>query len=175
MRRFKTGTVEKIREIAVFITLAVFVIAQAVMLILASVGVVNQVTFQFVLLITASILMVVWNVSATVIYFENTGSPYISKDHWRRMRKLIIVIVVWNVTFVIKFIATFFGQQLATGGLITKPDAGFWGAIYVATFVIITEVLPLFMVIDGSFVKIFSGEAIEESHASQSLLFVSEQ
>lgn len=69
MRRFKTGTVEKIREIAVFITLAVFVIAQAVMLILASVGVVNQVTFQFVLLITASILMVVWNVSATVIYF----------------------------------------------------------------------------------------------------------
>lgn len=45
MRRFKGGGIEKVRAIVVFSLLAVFVVVQAVMLILATAGVINQTSF----------------------------------------------------------------------------------------------------------------------------------
>jgi hypothetical protein len=42
-----------------------------------------------------------------------------------------------------------------------KGEDDFWQAAYLAIFSLITEVIPVFIVVDGSFVKIFSAEHLE--------------
>lgn len=66
---------------------------------------------------------------------------------------------VWSVAFAIKFTASFFGDELYQ--LNVHKDNDFWQAAYLAVFTLITEILPVFLVVDGSFVKIFSAEHLE--------------
>lgn len=103
--------------------------------------------------------MIVLNVSQIVIYCNLTGSPYKSYELYQKVRKIGIVCAVWGVAFVIKFTASFFGDELYD--LNVNKDDDFWQAAYLAVFTLITEIVPVFAVIDGSFVKIFSAEHLE--------------
>jgi len=69
------------------------------------------------------------------------------------------VCVVWTLAFAVKFVASFFGDNIYS--LNVTKDTGFLGAAYLALFTMITEIFPLFLVVDGSFVKVFSGEHLE--------------
>jgi hypothetical protein len=75
------------------------------------------------------------------------------------VRKLAIVCVVWTIAFAVKFVASFFGDNIYS--LNVTKDTGFLGAAYLALFTMITEIFPLFLVVDGSFIKVFSGEHLE--------------
>jgi hypothetical protein len=51
-----------------------------------------------------------------------------------------------------------------------NSENDFWSAAYLAVFTLITEILPVFLVVDGSFVKIFSAEHLETSLDDESAL-----
>lgn len=102
------------------------------------------------------------------MYFNLTGSPYKSQEHYRKVRKIGIVGGIWSVAFAIKFTASFFGDDIYN--INPNSDNDFWSAAYLAVFTLITEILPIFLVVDGSFVKIFSAEHLETSLDESALL-----
>jgi hypothetical protein len=159
MRRFKVDSVEKIRVTVVFGTVAVFVAGQVIMMALAVFKIIDLLTFQLMLASSSVFLILVWNVSTFVIYSQLTGSPYKSQDHWRKVRKLIVVCTVWTFAFFIKFTAVFLGMSMYNFNVKTSND--FWSACFFAVFTLVTETIPLFLVVDGSFAKIFTGEHLE--------------
>lgn len=57
-------------------------------------------------------LMVFLNVYALVNYCRNAGNPYLSEKNKKYVRRYKIVIVVWNLAFVIKFFMTSFGVTI---------------------------------------------------------------
>lgn len=67
---------EKLRATVVFSVMALFVVGQAACLVTAALGILKIKAFQIMLVASSSVLMVVWNVSAAVIYFSLGGSPY---------------------------------------------------------------------------------------------------
>lgn len=120
------------------------------------------------LVASSSVLIIVWNISTAVIYFSLAGSPYKSDDHYRKTRKVWIIAAVWTVAFAIKFTSSFFGDKFYD--LNINNESNFGSAAFLAGFVLITEILPLFLVVDGNFVKVFSCEHIEQEADDTSLL-----
>lgn len=112
MRRFKPDKVEKVREVVVFTAVACFIVSQVAVLAFAAIEQVSLATFQLELCVCSVFIILVLNVSQVVIYFNLTGSPYKSLDYFRKVRKIGIVAAVWSVAFAIKFLASFFGDEL---------------------------------------------------------------
>jgi hypothetical protein len=69
----------------------------------------------------------------------------------------------------IKFVAVLFGLKLFQ--LNFKGSDDFWQACYLALFSIVTEIIPLILVIDGHFVRIMSGDHLQaDTTNAESLL-----
>lgn len=114
-------------------------------------------TFQLELCISACFIILVLNVSQIILYFTLTGSPYKKPEYFRIVRRIGVVCSVWTVAFIIKFTASFFGDefyQLDVG----NQASDFWQACYLAFFTIVTEILPIYLVIDSRFVEHFSAD-----------------
>ena len=159
---------EKLRATIVFIVMATFVVGQIVCMTLATLGILGLVAFQIMLVTSSSVLMVVWIISSAVIYFQLAGTPYKSDDHYRKARWLGYICAGWTVAFAIKFTACFLGDNIYD--IKVNKESGFLAAAYFAGYALITEILPLFLVVDGNFVKIFSCEHLEDSNQDTSLL-----
>lgn len=72
-----------------------------------------------------------------------------------------MVCIVWTFAFFIKFCAVFLGMKLYNFNVKTTND--FWSACGFAVFTLVTETIPLFLVVDGSFAKMFTGDHLEQT------------
>jgi hypothetical protein len=154
-RRFQTDKVELVREIIVFVTIGIFVALQTVVMALAVDSKVSINTFQIELTVTSSVIIFVLNLSQIIIYFNLAGSPYKNKEYYKKIKHLYLVALIWTVAFIIKFVASFFGADVYNLD-ITGDGSNFWAACFLAIFTALTEILPLVLIINSNFVKIFS-------------------
>ena len=159
MRRFKKDNVELVKRVVLFSTVGIVTLIDAGYLVAASYAKVSFWNFQLELSISTLVLVVVLNTGQLVTYCSLTGSPYKPYEDYRKVRRIGIACGVWSVAFFIKFTAALLGDKFYE--LSYSNGGDFWSACYLALFTIITEIIPLFMVIDGHFVRIMTGDHLE--------------
>ena len=112
MKRFENEKVQRWFATAVYIYVAVFVIAQVGIMILCIIGLVSSDAFLLEFNILAIILTVVLNVNMIVFYCKNAGSPYKNEKARSKIHAYSVVVGVWTVSFIFRFIFNFTSVNL---------------------------------------------------------------
>ena len=169
MKRFENERVQKWFATAVYIYVAVFVIAQVGIMLLCIFGVVSSDTFLLEFNILAIILTVVLNVNMTVFYCKNAGSPYKNDKARSKIHAYSVVVGVWTVSFIFRFIFNFTSANLLNVGNAEEMSDidEFWFAVETFANILITELIPFYFVVDRRFVKIFTLNHLEIKTESQ--------
>ena len=104
--------VKKIASIVTFVYVGIFIVVQLGVMILTVVEIVQPQAFLVELNTLIFFLMIILNGFALVNYCRNAGNPYLSEKNKKYVRRYKIVIVVWNLAFIIKFFMASFGVTL---------------------------------------------------------------
>ena len=56
--------------------------------------------------------MIFLNAMALVSYCRNAGNPYLSEKSKKYVRKFKVVLVIWNLAFIVKFIMSSAGSTI---------------------------------------------------------------
>lgn len=95
-----------------FIYVGIFIAVQIAVLILTTFEVVETQAFIVELNTLILFLMIFENVFALISYCRNAGNPYLTEKNKKYVRKFKMVIVVWNVAFLLKFLFASFGVSV---------------------------------------------------------------
>lgn len=169
MKRFENERVQKWFATAVYIYVALFVIAQVGIMLLCIFGLVNNDAFLLEFNILAIILTVVLNVNMMVFYCKNAGSPYKDEKARSKIHAYSVVVGVWTVAFIFRFIFNFTSVNLLN---IDQAEDGtdvdeFWFAVETFANILVTELIPFYFVVDRRFVKIFTLNHLSVKQDSQ--------
>lgn len=64
---------------------------------------------------------------------------------------------IWSVALILKGIASGFGETVFNiDAAKASDDNGFWSALLLATTIIVTDILPILLVLDNKFIQIFT-------------------
>ena len=90
------------------------------------------------------------------------GAPYRKTKYFKIVRQQGIVCGVWSLSFAIKYVYTVLGMDLVSidenAGKHRPVIEDFRSAVLLAVQSILTELIPLYMVIEPDFVKNFNME-----------------
>lgn len=66
-----------------------------------------------------------------------------------------MVVVIWNVAFIIKFFMTFFGVSIVDIDEKSTVD-DFWYSVETFVNIMFTDIIPFYFVLDKKIIKIFT-------------------
>ena len=112
------------------------------------------------------ILMCILNINALIWYCRNAGNPYHNDKYKRYVHKFKFVVVYWNFAFITKLIFSNVGVNITDfDGSSDNPDVSsddFWYSIETFANIMISEIIPLYFVIDNKFIKIFTMQFLDK-------------
>ena len=112
------------------------------------------------------ILMCILNINALIWYCRNAGNPYHNDKYKRYVHKFKFVVVYWNFAFITKLIFSNVGVNITDfDGSSDDPDVSsddFWYSIETFANIMISEIIPLYFVIDNKFIKIFTMQFLDK-------------
>ena len=121
--------------------------------------------------------MVILNVFALTNYCRNAGNPYLNARNKKYVRKYKVLIVIWNIAFVLKFFMTNFGTTILDLESGTEENNDFWYSLETFVNIMFTEIIPFYFVLDKKIIKIFTLNFLDQSvlgQNDQSLIEISQ-
>lgn len=96
--------------------------------------------------------MVFINALALVNYCRNAGNPYLNDLNKKYVRKFKLVIVTWNIAFMIKFAMSSFGVNIIQLDDEIPEEEDFWYSIETFAEILFTELIPYYTILDKKIV-----------------------
>ena len=116
------------------------------------------------------ILMCILNINALIWYCRNAGNPYHNEKFRKYTHKVKFVVVYWNFAFIVKLILSNAGVNITDfDGTSDNPDISsddFWYSVETFANIMISEIIPLYFVIDYKFIKIFTMKFLDKNTES---------
>jgi len=103
-------------KFTVFSIIALFIVTQAIFIILAFFDIVTVTFFVQQCWIFTVIIMVFLNANQIVNYFRLAGRPYKKEKYYENVKHFGLVIALWNVGFIVKFGVISAGKSIFDGG-----------------------------------------------------------
>lgn len=91
------------------------------------------------------------------IHCKHAGTPYKSEKHYKNVRHLFIVYVVWTLAFILKVILAAIGTSsyIVTRDQPTDDKENLDSSILLVVGCVLSEIIPYVITLDQSFIKIF--------------------
>ena len=157
--RLKNKKLAVIMRILVYTVMGVFVVIQLIMMALALFGAVNVQLFVKQCWIYTLIIILFLNVYQIFVYFKLAGRPYKNEKFVKSVKHVGLVVVLWNLGFIIKFAAITAGKSIFS--LDKEQEIDTLSACLFGAFDFFSLVIPFYSVVNTKFVKIFSFKAFE--------------
>lgn len=123
---------------------------------------VDATVFLVELNVTLFIMLLFLNVTALVSYCRNSGNPYKCEKYKKYVRKFKVVVIIWNLAFVIKFFMTTLGVNIVDISENTGSENDDFGySLKTFANILFTELIPFYMVLDKKIIKIFTLKFLE--------------
>ena len=98
---------EKWLNIVIFSYTGIFIAIQVALMVLSVLDFISSSSLLYEFNILVLILTIVLNVNMTVFYCRNAGSPYLDPKARKKVHSFAVVVGVWTVAFVFRFVFNF--------------------------------------------------------------------
>ena len=98
--------------ILTFTYVGLFIAVQVLIMVLTIFDFVKPESFLVELNTLILVLMIFLNAFALTNYCRNAGNPYLNEGYKKYVRKYKVIVVVWNLAFILKFFMTTFGVTI---------------------------------------------------------------
>ena len=128
--------------------------------------------FELQLSIVSAAIMISLNVSMIMLYCRYAGMPYISNLHYKGVKHVGFVVAYWSWAFVVKY-ATIPVDELNpgikpnSGNSHTNQNQGLLTAILYFSLCLVCDLVPLMLVVDSEFIKIFTFDLIRKHKSNE--------
>ena len=138
------------------------------MIVLLLLNIINSVAFLAEIETMIFILMCLTNINALVWYCRNAGNPYYNDKFKKYVHKFKFVVVYWNFAFITRLVLSNSGVNITDFDASTSDDPDvdpddFWYCVETFACIMISEIIPLYFVIDAKFIKIFTMQFLEKN------------
>ena len=142
-------------HIVTFTYVGIFIGVQVLIIILTIFKLVDAKAFLVELIVLTAFLMIFLNEFALVGDFRNAGNPYLNERNKKYVRKFKGLLLIWNFTFIAKFLLSTFGTTILEIG--EEPETNdFWYSLEAFCNILFTEIIPFYFVLDKKIIKIFT-------------------
>ena len=129
---------------------------------------VNPSNFLIELNTLVAILMIFVNVNALVSYCRNAGNPYLNEKNKKYVRKFKVVVILWNVAYLAKFLFSSIGVTIVNLQESSESKEDFVYSIETFANIMLTEVIPFWFVIDKKIIKIMTLKFLDTGNVNES-------
>ena len=150
---------DKLARIMRIITLAyvaAFMVIQIGLMIFTCLDMGDTNNFLVELNTLVAILMIFVNANALVSYCRNAGNPYLNEKNKKYVRKFKVVIIVWNVAYLAKFLFSSIGVTIVDMSESPPNEEDFKYSVETFANIMLTEIIPVYFVIDKKIIKIMT-------------------
>lgn len=155
----------------VLVVIVLYIIVQAVMLVLALFIENFEEVFRTQLACITLVLMTAYISVIVYLYFHYSGTPYKNKTYATMMKRLLVIFTVWSASKLplpILILSNIYGVN-DDGSHFDVGD--FTEAIVIFILQIVTDVFPFILSLEGNFLQIFLTDfKVEEVENSTSLI-----
>lgn len=97
-----------------------------------------------------------------VFYCRNAGSPYKNEKARKKIHNYAVVVGVWTVAFVLRFVFSFTSvKAIYTQDSVGTKQDSFWFSVLTFADILTTELIPFYFVVDAKFMKMFTLRHLE--------------
>ena len=146
----------KIMRIITLAYVAAFMVIQIGLMIFTCLDMVDTNNFLVELNTLVAVLMIFVNANALVSYCRNAGNPYLNDKNKKYVRKFKMVIIVWNVAYLAKFLFSSIGVTIVDMSESPPNQDDFKYAVETFANIMLTEIIPVYYVIDKKIIKIMT-------------------
>ena len=97
-----------------------------------------------------------------MVYFRLAGSPYRQEKFYKYVKLLGVTCAVWTICFIFKFFSYSFGSAALFRHDTGSPQIGLWASIWFGISSVLSDVVPLYFVLDAKFIKIFTMKHLDQ-------------
>ena len=151
----------KIMRIITLAYVAAFMVIQIGLMIFTCLDMVDTNNFLVELNTLVAILMIFVNANALVSYCRNAGNPYLNDKNKKYVRKFKVVIIVWNVAYLAKFLFSSIGVTIVDMSESPPNEEDFKYSVETFANIMLTEIIPVYFVIDKKIIKIMTLKFLE--------------
>ena len=103
------------------------------------------------------------NVSMIVLYCKYAGMPYLSREHYKAMKHLGIVVAIWTVAYITKITTVHYNKfNPSLSGADKVENIDFGDAVLNCALCVGCDLVPLILVVDSKFIKIMTFDLIRK-------------
>ena len=159
-------------KLVCWITTGLFVALQLLLMVGVLFDLLEKSIFELQLSVVSGVIMVSLNVSMIVLYCRYAGMPYISMGHYKGVKHVGFVVAYWSLAFVAKY-ATIPVESLNpgikpnSGNTNTSQNQGLLTAILYFSLCLVCDLVPLMLVVDSQFIKIFTFDLIRKHKSNE--------
>lgn len=157
----------KIMRIITLAYVAAFMVIQIGLMIFTCLDMVDTNNFLVELNTLVAILMIFVNANALVSYCRNAGNPYLNEKNKKYVRKFKVVIIVWNVAYLAKFLFSSIGVTIVDMSESPPNEEDFKYSVETFANIMLTEIIPVYFVIDKKIIKIMTLKFLDNANEGE--------